>query len=92
MLVVLLESELNSNVLSMTSTDSELQRGQTSLFFSKQGLQNVWKQDSSLALRTGSRHCWQCNSDGSLSLSTESETGGDDPLTDKGESAGDNDR
>lgn len=71
----------------MPSMDSELQRGQTNLFLSRQALQNVWKQASNFGSDTGSLHCWQCNSDGSLSLSTESLAGGDEPLIETGESA-----
>lgn len=67
--------------------DSELQRGQTSLFFSRQVLQNVWKQESNLGSNTSSLHCWQCWSEWSLSLSTESLMGGEEPLWDSGESA-----
>lgn len=86
-------SELKSKLFKMPSIDSVLQRGHTSLLRSKQRLQKVWKQDSSFGSETGSLHCWQCSSEGSLSRSTESLAGGEDPLTDRGESSnGERDR
>lgn len=81
------DSELNRRLLRIPSMDSELHLGHTNLFFSRQGLQKVWKQAKSLGSETDSLHCWQWSSDRSLSRSTESLTGGDEPLTDSGESA-----
>lgn len=72
-------SELSSKLFRIPSIDSVLQRGQTNLLRSKHKLQNVWKHAKSFGSETGSRHCSQWSSVGSLSLSTESLAGGDDP-------------